>query len=340
MFLRPSASFYCMIHEWMMMNNSYCKSLWCFLLVIVVILSTACSQIEPVEPVSFEQVASVPVGRASAVSFAVGGNGYVLGGRTSAKGGYLSDFWKYDPTANDWTRLPDPPFKARVNAVAQVVDDKVFVGLGYNGGGVYKEDSYQRDWWMYNSLNGVWERKADYPTLNTAGASAFVCESGIVVCFGFFSFFTNEAYLYDIDRDEWIDMEWPYMSPAGETIAGVVNGRYYAGLCSDWHEYIENSGKWERRASYKHSEGRQMASQLTVDGHFFMIGGREWYAIKVSDEICEYLPDADKWVLRGYLPKSGVENLVAFEVDGVAYVGLGENEEGEVLADFYRMIIP
>ena len=72
-----------------------------------------------------------------------------------------------------------------------------------------------------------------------------------------------------------------------------------------------------------------------------MIGGRvAWRDIKVYDEVWEYMVDADRWRLRGYTPNGGRENLVAFEIGGTAYVGLGENEDGEVLDDFYKMVIP
>ena len=44
---------------------------------------------------------------------------------------------------------------------------------------------------------------------------------------------------------------------------------------------------------------------------------------------------ADKWLLRGRLPRGGRENMVAFSIDGRGYIGLGEDANGTILNDLY-----
>ncbi len=83
-----------------------------------------------------------------------------------------------------------------------------------------------------------------------------------------------------------------------------------------------------------------MAAQLTVNNQFFMIGGRDWYKIKLSDRIYEYQSETDKWILRGYMTGGGRENMVSFVIDGVGYVGLGETETDGRRNDFYKLVIP
>lgn len=316
------------------------KLVWTALFVAMIV-SPACSRPEPEMPVSFEPRASIPVGRASSVSFSVGGKGYVLGGRTAERSGYLSDVWEYDPMKDTWTELPSAPFAARTNAVAQVVGDKVFVGLGYNGGGVYNPDSYMRDWWMYDAGTGEWERKADYPAVETAGTSAFAVGDEIMVCFGFYALATNDVYAYDVSEDRWRKVDASACGKKEETIAGSVGGRHFAGTCSQWYEYLEKEGRWVGRSTIYNQASRLCASALTDGESLYMIGGRSgWRAIRVYDEVWEYMAAADKWRLRGFLPGGGRENMAAFEIAGAFYVGLGENEDGTVLGDFYKMIIP
>ena len=323
------------------MLHRYMKSVLGYVAIAFVLMLCACTSVEPEAPVSFEPLASIPVGRASAVSFSVGGKGYVLGGRTTTRGGYLNDFWMYDPLHNEWIQLPDAPFKARVNAVAQVCGDKVFVGLGYNGGGVYDTTSYQRDWWMYDTQSGEWERRADYPTYETAGASAFAVGDDIMVCFGYYDHATNHVYAYNVPDNKWRRIDASACSGKEESIAGSVGGRYFVGTCARWYEYIATDGRWVTRSVIPNETSRLCAGAVTVSGSLFMIGGRvAWQDIKVYDEVWEYTVDADRWRLRGYTPNGGRENLVAFEIGGTAYVGLGENEDGEVLDDFYKMVIP
>lgn len=308
-------------------------------LAVVMTAFSACSRPEPDMPVSFEPVASIPVGRASSVSFSVGGKGYVLCGRTGEMGGYLADFWEYDPKTDEWKELPAPPFEARVNAVAQVVGEKVFVGLGYKGGGVYRPESYQHDWWIYDPRTGEWDSKADYPSDAAAGASSFVAGDDIMVCFGTFGHTVDDVYAYSISGDSWRKVDESGDVSKMETIAGTVGGRHFAGTCAGWDEYV--GGRWEKRAVIRHQEERMCASAVVKGESLYMLGGRTgWRTIRVFDEVWEYMPGADRWRLRGFLPGGGRENLVAFEIDGEVYVGTGEKEGGNVVNDFYKMIIP
>ena len=242
------------------------KSVLGYVAIAFVLMLCACAPVEPEVPVSFEPLASIPVGRASAVSFSVGGKGYVLGGRTATKGGYLNDFWIYDPLHNEYD---------------------------------------------------------------------------IIVCFGYYDHATNHVYAYNVSDDKWRWIDASACSGMEESIAGSVGGRHFVGTCARWYEYIATDGRWVTRSVIPNETSRLCAGAVTVSGSLFMIGGRvAWQDIKVYDEVWEYMVDADRWRLRGYTPNGGRENLVAFEIGDTAYVGLGENEDGEVLDDFYKMVIP
>ena len=193
----------------------------------------------------------------------------------------------------------------------------------------------------HESQSGEWERRADYPTYETAGASAFAVGDDIIVCFGYYDHATNHVYAYNVPDDKWRWIDASACSGMEESIAGSVGGRHFVGTCARWYEYIAADGRWVTRSVIPNETSRLCAGAVTVSGSLFMIGGRvAWQDIKVYDEVWEYMVDADRWRLRGYTPNGGRENLVAFEIGGTVYVGFGENEDGEVLDDFYKMVIP
>ena len=51
--------------------------------------------------------------RYAAVGFAIGGTGYVCGGRSNDIVKYLNDLWAYDPIGDTWSQKADFPAEAR-----------------------------------------------------------------------------------------------------------------------------------------------------------------------------------------------------------------------------------
>lgn len=64
---------------------------------------------------------------------------YIMCGETNTA--YLDDVWEYNYFGDIWTQRADFPGGERTQANAEVVDGKVFMGLGYNG--VYHDDFYE-----------------------------------------------------------------------------------------------------------------------------------------------------------------------------------------------------
>jgi N-acetylneuraminic acid mutarotase len=95
--------------------------------------------------------------RSSGVAFSLLGKGYV--GLGSIRGsGHRSDanfFYQYDPVQNNWLRKKDFPKKRRVDASAFVIQDKAYIGLGYDEG--YCKDVYQ-----FDPIKDAWIRVADF----------------------------------------------------------------------------------------------------------------------------------------------------------------------------------
>lgn len=316
------------------------KSLHILIIPLYLFLS-ACSQTEPENPLCFVQCASIPVARTSATAFVLNGEAYVFGGR--ANGSYLNDFWKYSPASDTWTQLPDVPFHARVKATAQVVDGKAYCGIGFNGK-IYTDSCYLRDWWCYDAASATWQQLTDYPENNTDAAVSFSMGNMVYVCYGFYNGFKRSVFSYDTATDEWASMPDAdtYMLAGG---VGCSDGiRCFAGtgyrteMINKWYEFFPETGKWQSCRKMP-DKGRVFASALAVNSRFFVMGGRYFGGTETReifyDDLMEYDAAADQWLLRGYLPQGGRENMVAFSIAGKGYFGLGNNKENEIFGDLY-----
>jgi N-acetylneuraminic acid mutarotase len=117
--------------------------------------------------------ASAMTPRYSAVAFSVGGQGYVGSGTNGTTP--MSDFWHYDPLANNWNQIaslgdslngPAPRF----DAVAFGIES---VGYGYVGTG-NNYIQYLKDFWQYNPATDTWTAKVSYDGTKRTASVVFV----------------------------------------------------------------------------------------------------------------------------------------------------------------------
>ena len=314
-----------------------------FIIVLMAVLAVGCDTLsEPTEPVVFVPKQSLPTGRASASSFVADGKAYVLCGRSSTDKA-LRDFWMYHPATDTWTELDTVPFSGRVKAIAEVVNGFAYVGLGFNGR-VYADSAYLRDFWRYNLQTTTWIRCADFPSRNSDVAVSFVYGSEIYVAFGFYDGFTRDVYVYDTQTDVWTHCDDASAFMRAGAVSCSNGENYFAGTgyntrsMNDWWEFFPESHTWIRRADIP-TAGRMFAVSVAVNQRIFVLGGRHFGGTlttgRLFDDLLEYDIAADKWLLRGRLPRGGRENMVAFSIDGTGYIGLGEDTNGTILNDFY-----
>ena len=289
------------------------------------------------------------VGRASAVSFVIDGKGYLALGRTATRSGALNDCWQYDPTQDSWSQKTAYPGKARVKAMAAVIGGKAYVGLGFDilSLGIYNYDSCLKDFWMYNPTTDTWIQKANFPSNYTDACGCFVVDSTIYVTSGMNGAdFGTETWKYkpvDSQPGEWVRVA-DFLGPSRAAgIACATADHYYFGTgyrtynVNDWWEYFPATGSWKERKGMP-DDGRENAISLSINNRVFVATGRYFGGNltggHVDSDINEYDNLRNVWYVRGNIPNGGRENAISFVINGVGYVGQGENDE-EILNDFW-----
>ena len=314
-----------------------------FTSLLVVLLLSCCQKAQEVE-VSIRRCADMPQPCASAVGFSINGEGYVFGGRTDDKS-RCNHLYKYTPSTDTWTEISGVPLKARVNAMAQVAGDYVYIGLGFNGY-VYRDSCYLRDFWRYNPMTNEWSRLADFPNTNTIRPVTYTVGDCIYVTYGSGPGFSREVNIYDIKTDTWSQLPynskraWSGHGKVGATCQGrqFIGGGFNTRNIDQWYEMDLEHDTWTKRTDIPHG-ARTLATCTANSRYVYVMGGRYWGGDLTTGhlygDILRYSPETDSWEACGTMPFGETENLVSFTIDEHVYFGLGEDMDGNVHNQLY-----
>ena len=171
--------------------------------------------------------------RNGAVSFVLNGAGYFglgLNGTKSAGSsarGYKNDFWSFNGAV--WNNdLPDFPGTPREQAVAFVLDNKVYVGLGYND----DVEETLRDFWEFDPAKNAWDSIGLFP-VGLVNAVAFVVDGRAFVGTGRKDHgnWENRFWEFNASGRSWPSA--PYTTIPGDLREGafafVINSTAYIG---------------------------------------------------------------------------------------------------------------
>jgi N-acetylneuraminic acid mutarotase len=195
-------------------------------------------------------------GRQDAVAFAIGNKGYV---GTGYDGDYKADFWEFDPTSNKWTEVAPLPSTsgapARQMAVAFVVNNKGYVGLGFDGN--YKQDFYE---YTPGATGGTWTQITSFIGGKRQGASAFVVNGKAYVGFGRGNTGVNHQDLYEFNpgaAEVWVPKTEldgyartnPFATSLGDK--GYIIGGITGSAQRDVWEYDAAADTWTRKTDFE-----------------------------------------------------------------------------------------
>ncbi|HYH55161.1 MAG TPA: kelch repeat-containing protein, partial [Anseongella sp.] len=167
--------------------------------------------------------------------------------------------------------------------IAFSIDDKGYVGAGYNG-------NYLKDFWMYDPRSGEWQQKVSISGSKRNNAFAFAIGGRGYVGSGIDNgTYSDELWEYDPAADIWIekrdlideDDEYGYdpPSPRESAVAFVIGDKAYLcggatpGTLGDLWEYDPSSDTWEQ-LEYLEGSARQGAAGFAVGGRGYITTGR------------------------------------------------------------------
>jgi|GEM_PF-2771557 len=145
------------------------------------------------------------VARSEAVAFAIDSMIFVGLGK-DASGNFLSDFYRYDLSDDEWIFVPISYFdgEARSNAVGFSIGGYGYVGTGKSATGEMS------DFWKYDPSTSIWTKVADWTKSKRQGAFAFVIDNKAYVGGGYYDDgeFTqiSDIQQYDPDTDTWTEI--------------------------------------------------------------------------------------------------------------------------------------
>jgi N-acetylneuraminic acid mutarotase len=341
---------------------------------IITLTLISCEPQSPYPEIVFTQLEVAPeIGRACGSSFVINGKAYVTLGRRGemmadcsdmtgqpapapefpqkapqndnlAVGVLLKDCYEFDPSTGKWSRKSDFPGEARVFAVAAVVGDKAFIGLGYNMGCIFKDTSYLHDFWMYEPATDTWSPRATFPGIGVNGAVTFVYNEEIYLLHGFENHQSvKTVWKYNPHNDQWSRVsEFPGLGRA-RAVALTDGSRFFSGTgysgrnMTDWWEYFPITNSWEEKQKMP-DKGRVNALAFSVQNRFFVGTGRYFAGQHTGGhlkaDILEYDVVRNQWFQRGNIPGEARENAIAFVIGKRVYLGFGESDT-ETLTDFY-----
>jgi len=299
-------------------------------LLLVLLLST--TRIYAQTPDSWAQVANFPgVARVDAISFSIGGMGYVgLGMKdtTPYYQGFVADLWQYDPSANQWNRKATFPGIGRQFAICFVIGSKAYMGLGVSINDL-------KDFWEYNAVTDVWTQKANFGGGYREQAVGFSIGSWGYVGLGYddsSGLNKQDFWKYDPGTDTWSQLA---DFAGGARVAAVGFSIYSTGYVGfgwasnnnryckrDLWAYDTASDSWAAMADFP-SLGR-------LGSFVFCIGDKSYIGTGIDSttrqykEVWEYNTTTNAWIEKDSFGGAMRSDAASFSIGNIGYAGTGD----------------
>ena len=256
--------------------------------------------------------------RSSPVVFATETHGYMGTGHDGTR---LNDFWRYTPSADEWTRISDFPIPELYFASGFAIGDRGYVTLGK------VDDNYYRAVTRYTPATDTWEFMSNKPGEGSSMKSpVFVINGKAYVPAA------GEMYEYDPALNAWTKKAYPAeLQYFGSGVAFSIGNKGYMGI--GWihnqsevtprlFEYDPVTDSWKRMADFP-------GIPRTNPVFFTLPNGKAYVGLGIVSgtmylhDMWEFDPVTNIWTRMDDFPGSARYSAVAFSVGSKAYVGFG-----------------
>jgi N-acetylneuraminic acid mutarotase len=254
---------------------------------------------------------------------------------------YISDFWKYNPNKNSWSRVDSFQGTPRAYNICVATSSKGFVGLGYDG------DNDLKDFWEYDPITDKWTQIGDFPGGARRYASAFAIGDDIYVGLGTMDNdkkYTNDFYKFS--NGKWSEISALPGEKRCNANVVTLNGKayvisgYHSGVLSDFWEYDPTTDTW-RQLDKINDEDTGNSAVPRYDACVFASEGNIYLAGGISSG--SSLSSVFEWNSLDsiWTEKTSIETSVTrqgagyFLINGVGYI-IGGRSGSHYLDDFYK----
>ena len=238
----------------------------------------------------------------------------------------------------NWIERSDFDGIPRNNAIHFVIDNKAYVGLGYN----FNDDEYLTDLWSYDPTLNSWQRVADFPAAGRTSAVAFAVNGKGYVGTGYDgNDDLKDFWEYDPVSNSWTQKA-DFAGTARRGAVGFALGTLgYIGTgndgndLKDFWQYDSMTDTWEQIISLG-GDKRENAFAFVLNGRAYVGGGRSNGVFE--DDFWEYDPTIANWIRKEDLDTDDYnisrEGAVAFVINGRGFMGTGST--GAALRDIWE----
>lgn len=234
--------------------------------------------------------------------------------------------------AQSFTAQPDLPGDTRDGAISFAIGNKVYLGGGISGS----------DFYQYDPATDQWTAKASIPNVSTyrAFGTAFAIGGKGYVCLGNDNnVFKHDLWEYDPALDTWTQKADYPAGGRNTASAFAVNGKgYVCGgadanyIYSDLFEYDPVTDAWTHKAALPIG-ATAFATTFSVGNFGYITGGDQ--GTSETAHLYRYDPVNDTWTQKADFIGEPRQTAVAFVLNGLAYVGLGQSHYTTAYDDFF-----
>lgn len=263
------------------------------------------------------------VGRLSASVIVLNGKAIVGGGHRLGNSSYLSDYYIYDPTTNQWSSAGNIPYGSRAASVGFSISNS-----GYLFGGAASA-SYFSDLIKVEIPSSVvqWD-KIEFlkERANSVGFSnnnhGFIALGNIGSNQNF-----KDCWKYDPTQNNWTSVaDFPAEGRKNALAFSIDSFAYLgAGTTSttqkrDMYRYNMNSDYWDTLVNYP-GQGLRLAFNAVANGKAYVGGGITGNTL--FNDFYEYNPNSDSWRSLPNIPLGNRSSGISFTIGDTIYFGLG-----------------
>ncbi|PRS67379.1 DUF1668 domain-containing protein [Bacillus sp. NMTD17] len=236
---------------------------------------------------------------------------------------FTQSFQMVHAAKDEWNQLADLP-TARVGAVANAVDGKIYVIGGFNAFNETLE---------YDPSIDKWTKKKDIPT-GRGGAASVVVGSKIYVLAGKHTGFTYDKFeVYDTKNDEWETLpDIPFVSKSKGSYnvqAGVIGNKIYVFGGKEFFSYDLSEQTWKEEAPL--NVKIKGAIGLVLDEKFYIFGQNDNREVFEFDAKKEVWTAKKKGFVNGYLNGVSYKNNMVFPASSPRNLIVYDTEQEELV---------